>query len=135
MDANPAIVAEIQQFLADFTDAIRIRDGDAVLERFALDHGVTVASAKAGEVARGPEELRALVTGLLTANVRHAWRWDDVRISGDAGIAIVFAQGEVSLEHDEGGVSATPHRMTMVLRKHEGRWLIHHYHGSRPVPD
>ncbi len=135
MDANPAVVVEIQHFLAEFTDAIQARDGDAVLARFAQDSGVTVTSARAGEVARGPEELRTLVTQLLSKDVRHAWRWDDVRITGDAGVAIVFAQGEVSLEHDTGGVSATPHRMTMVLVKRDGLWLIHHYHGSRPVQD
>jgi uncharacterized protein (TIGR02246 family) len=105
----------------------------AVVAVFADDPDVLLVGSDDGEVARGRDEIGALMRDLFALPVRLRWDWKtrDVGIAGD--IAWVFADCDVVIAGAD-GETRKPYRITGVLqRAADGCWRWRQFHGSQPA--
>jgi uncharacterized protein (TIGR02246 family) len=118
--------AVLDRFCAGFAN----RDAHAVLAVCAPDPNLAVVTSERA-LLRGPDELRAFLDRYVAGPTRYSWDWDrrDVTISGS--VAWLLAEGTETAT-SESGSERHPYRMTMVLVRRAGRWLITQAHGSSP---
>lgn len=105
----------------------------AVVAVFTDDPDVLLVGSDDGEVARGRDEIGALMEDLFALPVRLRWDWKtrDVGFAGD--IAWVFADCDVVIA-GSGGETRKPYRITGVLqRAADGCWRWRQFHGSQPA--
>lgn len=97
---------------------------------FGLDPEAVVVTSEEF-VLRGPVALQRFLGGYVTGPTTYSWEWDrhDVSIAGS--VAWLLAEGTETAAA-EGGLKQNPYRMTMVLERHEDRWLLMQVHGSSP---
>jgi ketosteroid isomerase-like protein len=57
----------------------------------------------------------------------------DVRITAGQEVAFVMAHGQCSGPNGHGGVEELDFRLSLGLRKSDGRWVIEHEHHSVPA--
>jgi hypothetical protein len=101
-----------------------------VMRLFADDSDVAVVTSEE-PLLRGPVELRRFLARYADGPTSYSWQWDrrDVSIAGS--VAWLLAEGtETAATGDR--VEQHPYRMTMVLARREGRWLLRQVHGSSP---
>jgi len=120
------LVGILESFCAGFAD----RDAEAVMRLFGPDPEAVVVTSEEF-VLRGPVALQRFLDGYVTGPTTYSWEWDrhDVSIAGS--VAWLLAEGTETAAA-EGGLKQHPYRMTMVLERHEDRWLLMQVHGSSP---
>jgi len=125
MYANARVEAEVLSTVDGFNDAISRKDVDATLSLFAPDPDVFLMGSEADEVATGPDEIRRHLQRIFARPVTYRWDWKSRKVSAAASVAWVAADASVTGAH--------PYRITVVLEKRDGRWLLMQFHGSEPA--
>ena len=80
--------------------------------------------SEADEVATGPDEIRHHLQRILARPVTYRWEWKSRKVSAAGSVAWLVADALAS---------GHPYRMTVVLEKRGGRWLVMQFHGSEPA--
>lgn len=119
---------EILVTLGELRAALSERRLEGLLTLFAPDADATLIGSSAGEVARGPMEMRPFVERIFASAQTVSWEWDDVSISARGDVAWLWLEGALVLD----GRSDRPYRITGVLERRQGRWLWTLFHGSEP---
>lgn len=104
----------------------------SVAEEFSPDADVLLLASEANELAIGGDEIRAFFERLMSHPVTYSWDWREKKVSSSGDVSWIFAQGDIVLR-DIDGELRMPYRMTAVLERKSGKWLIHQFHGSEPA--
>jgi ketosteroid isomerase-like protein len=128
MQADAQTREEILLALGEFRAAVSERRLEGVLSLFAPDADATLMGSSAGEIARGPLELRTFLKRIFSSPQRVSWEWDDVSISCAGEVAWLWLEGALVLD----GRSDRAYRISGVLERRQGRWLWSLFHGSEP---
>jgi ketosteroid isomerase-like protein len=120
------LIDVLEHFCSGFAD----RDVEAVMHVFVPDPGVIVVTSEES-LLRGPVELRRFLDRYVDGPTTYSWEWDrhDVSIAGS--VAWLLAEGTETAANED-RLEKHPYRMTMVLERREGRWLLIQVHGSSP---
>lgn len=110
------------------------RDLEGVLGLFASEVDVSLVGSEAGEIARGPSELRSFFERLFRRPGTFSFEWGAYEISARGDVAWFLAEATATYTEGE-SVTAVPYRTTAILQRGDSGWLIAHYHGSEPVKD
>jgi ketosteroid isomerase-like protein len=132
MTADSQTQGEVLAALQRMTGAYQKRDLEAVMAAFASDPDVLIFGTGADETRRGKDAIRAQVQrdwGQSDA-VSMALRWGPVSAAGD----VAWAWAEGSFDFRAGDVEGSiPARLSAVLERRDGQWLIVHSHFSTPA--
>jgi len=101
--------------------------------RSSPDADVVIFGSEQGEQAVGTAALRELIQRLFSRPEASSWAWQWQSISRLGEVAWVAAD-TVSTTRGHHQESSRPYRLTAVLERRAGRWLIVQYHGSEPAP-
>jgi uncharacterized protein (TIGR02246 family) len=126
-DANEAELIEV---LDRFCSGFASRDAGAVFALCAPDLDLVVVTSEE-PLLRGPTELRAFLDRYMEGPTTYSWEWDRQDVSIAGSVAWLLAEGTETAASEE-RVVQQPYRMTMVLERREGRWLVRQVHGSSP---
>jgi ketosteroid isomerase-like protein len=116
------------------TGAYQKRDLEAVMAAFGSDPDVLLFGTGADEVRRGKDAIRTQVERDWgqSDEVSLALRWGPVSAAGD--VAWTWAEG--SFDFRAGDVEGSlPARLSAVLERRDGQWLIVHAHFSTPAAE
>jgi uncharacterized protein (TIGR02246 family) len=127
---DTATETELIEVLQDFCSAFADRDADAVMRLFAPDRDVVVVTSEE-PLLRGPVELRRFLDRYVDGPTTYSWEWERHDVSTAGSVAWLLAEGTETAA-SEGRLQQHPYRMTMVLERHEARWLLRQVHGSSP---
>ena len=128
MDAN---AAELIQVLDTFCSGFARRDPEVVLRVCAPELDLVVVTSE-DPLLRGPTELRRFLDRYLAGETTYSWEWDRHDVSSSGSVAWLLAEGtEIAAREDR--VVQHPYRMTMVLERRHGDWLLRQVHGSSPL--
>jgi ketosteroid isomerase-like protein len=125
-DTNAELIEVLNRFCGGFAN----RDADAVVRACAPDPELVVVTSEE-TLLRGAHALREFLDRYLAGSTTYSWEWDhhDVCIAGRC--AWLLAEGTETARGDE-EIETHRYRMTMVLTRGEGGWLIRQVHGSSP---
>ena len=132
MTADSQTQDEVLAALQRMTGAYQRRDLEAVMATFGSDPDVMLFGTGADEVRRGKDAIRTQVQRDWgqTDEVSLALRWGPVSAAGD--VAWTWAEG--SFDFRAGDVEGSlPARVSAVLERRDGQWLIVHSHFSAPA--
>jgi uncharacterized protein (TIGR02246 family) len=127
--ADPRTEAEVQRVLARMVDVARSQDVEAVLSLFADDPDVFLQGTGADEARTGLAAIRAqLERDFAQAD---AWSWTLSRQSVSSAGSVAWTAGDLVIRVSMGGRTMDiPHRLTMVLERRDGKWLVLQMHLS-----
>jgi ketosteroid isomerase-like protein len=128
MQADAATREEVLLALGEFRTAVSQKRIEGVLALFAPDADTTLIGSSAGELARGPMEMRPFLENIFDSPQTLSWEWDDVSISAAGDVAWLWLEGALVID----GRSDRPYRISGVLERRSGRWLWSLFHGSEP---
>ena len=128
MQADAETREEVLLTLGEFRAAVAQKRIEGVLALMAPDADATLIGSSLGEIARGPIELRRFLEDLFATPGTLSWEWDDVSISCAGDAAWLWLEGALVLD----GVSTRAYRISAVLERRSGRWLVTLFHGSEP---
>jgi ketosteroid isomerase-like protein len=114
-----------------FNEAVGAKRLGDVVGLFVSDPDVTMLGSEQAERAVGPAELAFIIGRLLARQSTYSWRWHQRQVSVSAAGDVAWVEAVASISD---GRMATPYRMTLVLERRGGHWLIAQYHGSEPLP-
>jgi uncharacterized protein (TIGR02246 family) len=101
----------------------------AALTALCTDDVVLFGTARANVGADATREYLRLV---IDSSARLRWLLDPIEVvHADDDLVVVAGLGEVEYDGGEGRVR-TPFRLTLVLERAGGDWLVAHFHGSVP---
>jgi ketosteroid isomerase-like protein len=132
MKANPETAVEVRRILEQFAQAYGARKSvEEVLAFFAQDDDVTVVGTRLSDLRRGIEQVRAQIAKDWSGPQSYTMEIEkcDVSSAGDVAWACVQMRHVLSAGSPE---STGPARLTCVLERRNGRWLIMQWHKSRP---
>jgi ketosteroid isomerase-like protein len=127
--ADAEIREEVLLALGELRAAVAERRIEGALTLFAPDADATLIGSAAGEAARGPIELRAMLEEIFDAEATYSWQWGDVQVSALGDVAWLNTEGMLVID----GVPERPYRISGVLERRSGRWLWVLFHGSEPA--
>lgn len=113
---------------------VRARDLDGAFALFAEDAEALIVGSSEGEIARGPEEIRALLARLFGASYTVGWSWDVRRVASAGQVAWLYAEGEVVLQGPD-GETRRPYRVSGVFVRTPTGWRWAQFHGSEPAAE
>jgi uncharacterized protein (TIGR02246 family) len=132
MKANPETAAEVRRLLEQFAQTYGTRKNvEEILAFFANDDDVTVLGTRQSDARSGVEQIRAQVIKDWTGPQSYAMEIEKCDVSCAGNVAWASVQMRHTLT-GEGPESTGPARLTCVLERRNGRWLIMHWHKSRP---
>ena len=128
MDAvtETELIGVLERFCAGFAD----RDTEAVMSVFGPDPDVVVVTSEEW-LLHGPAQLKRFLDRYADGATTYTWKWDRHDVRGMGSVAWLLAEGTETALTD-GQVEKHPYRMTMVLVRHENRWVLMQVHGSSP---
>jgi len=134
MKADAQTDAQVRAALATMIDAYARRDLHGVLASFAPDADVMIFGTGVDEKRIGPAQIRAQVERDWAQSERASMSFDWISVS--AADAVAWAAGDGRFDFRAGGADGTmPARVSFVLERRDGRWLIVHAHFSTPAAD
>src|SRR5580765_3583181 len=104
MRPDPRTEAEVKELLARIVDAAGRRDAGAAIAMFADDPDVFLFGTGVDEARKGPAGIRERISSAGAV----AWT------AGDVVIRVVVSDRALDV----------PHRLTTVLERRDGKWLI-----------
>ena len=132
MKADSRTEGEVKATLQRLADAFANRSLKAYLECFAPDADVVLYGTGADEKRIGPEQIRTQVERDWAQSESAAMLLHWTSISAAGPVAWVAVDG--AFKFRVGGKEGTsPARVSVVLERREGRWLIVHAHFSTPA--
>jgi len=132
MTADSHTQGEVLAALQRMTGAYHKRDLEAVMAAFGSDPDVMLFGTGADETRRGRDAIRTQVQRdwSQTDEVSMSLRWGPVSAAGD----VAWAWAEGSFDFRAGDVEGSlPARLSAVLERRDGQWLIVHSHFSTPA--
>lgn len=132
MKADPQTGTEVIAALQRMTDAYAARDVQAVLSSFAADPDVVLYGTGGDEKRQGPDEIRAQAERDWAQSdaASMSLTWGTVSAAGN----VAWTCGDGSFDFKAGEVEGSlPARVSAVLEKRNGEWLIVHSHFSTPA--
>ncbi|MEY2460284.1 MAG: hypothetical protein QOG30_2114 [Acidimicrobiaceae bacterium] len=120
------LIGVLERFCSAFAD----RDAAAVMR--LVDPGLDLVVVTSEEsVLRGPVELRRFLDSYVDGPTTYSWKWErhDVAVAGSVGWLLAAGTETAATA---GRLEQHPYRMTMVLERREGGWMLRHVHGSSP---
>ena len=132
MKADSRTEGEVRATLQRLTDGFRSRDLTAFAECFAPDADVVLYGTGADEKRIGLEQIRTQVQRDWAQSESAVMLFGWTSVSAAGSVAWAAIEGEFKFR--AGGQDGTiPVRVSMVLEKRDGRWLILHAHFSTPA--
>jgi ketosteroid isomerase-like protein len=134
MTADSQTQDEVLAALQGMTDAYQKRDIGAVMAAFGSDPDVMLFGTGADEVRRGKDAIRTQVQRDWgqSDEISLALRWGNISAAGD----VAWAWAEGSFDFRAGDVEGSlPARLSAVLERRDGQWLIVHSHFSTPAAE
>jgi class 3 adenylate cyclase len=129
MRPDPRTEAEVIEVLTRIVEAAGRRDSEAALALFAEDPDVFLYGTGVDEARRGSGEIRAQLERDLSQS--DAWSWTLGQQSISSAGAVAWTAGEVVIRITIGNRTLdVPHRLTTVLERRDGNWLILQMHLS-----
>jgi class 3 adenylate cyclase/ketosteroid isomerase-like protein len=129
MRPDPRTEAEVTEVLARIVDAAGRRDTQAALGFFADDPDTFLYGTGADEARKGPAEIREQIERDLSQS--EAWSWTLGQQSISSAGAVAWTAGDVVIRVVMGDRTLdVPHRLTLVLERRDGKWLILQMHLS-----
>jgi ketosteroid isomerase-like protein len=119
-------VGEIQRMLADWAAAVRAHDLEAILRHRSAD--IVMFDVPMPLQSKGIDAYRDTWKLYFGDAGSRLFELLETRIVADGGVAWVSAILRCTTSADPAG------RLTMGLRKIDGRWLVEHEHHSFPAP-
>jgi uncharacterized protein (TIGR02246 family) len=130
MKPDAATEAELVEVLERFCSAFADHEAEAVMRLFGGDPDVVVVTSEK-PLLRGRVELKRFLDRYVNGPTTYSWNWDRHDVSAAGSVACLLAEGtETAVTHNR--VERHPYRMTMVLERRDGLWLLMHVHGSTP---
>jgi uncharacterized protein (TIGR02246 family) len=132
MTADSQTQDEVLAVLQGMTRAYHERDLEGVMALYGSDPDVMLIGTGADEVRRGKDAIRTQVQRDWgqTDEVSLALRWGPVSVAGE----VAWAWAEGSFDFRAGDVEGSlPARVSAVLERRDGQWLIVHSHFSTPA--
>ena len=128
MDAptEAELIGVLERFCSGFAE----RDTEAVMSIFGPDPDVVVVTSEEW-LLRGPAQLKRFLDRYADGATTYTWKWDRHDVHATGAVAWLLAEGTETALTD-GRVKKHPYRMTMVLVRHENRWVLMQVHGSAP---
>lgn len=129
MKADPRIEAEVTRVFSRIVDAVRSGDVEAAVALFADDPDVFLQGTGVDEARTGRAAIREQVERDLTQADGLSWTMLPQSISSAGSVA--WTAGDVVVRVTMGGKTLDiPHRLTMVLERRDGQWLLLQMHLS-----
>jgi ketosteroid isomerase-like protein len=132
LDTNTTDEARIREIFDRWAQAVREEDLAAIRENHARD--ILMFDVPPPFVSQGIEaymETWGLFYALAPKPVK--FDFDDLRIHAGSEVAFATAVGHCRTIEPDGQILPLDFRLTMGLRKIEGRWIIVHEHHSIPA--
>ena len=124
--------AEIRELIADWSAAVRRQDCDGVLRNHSRN--MLMFDVPPPFQSEGIDAYRKtwdLFFGWMARTPK--FELSDVRITAGQEVAFVTAHGKCFGPNERGDVEELDFRLTLGLRKSDGRWVIEHEHHSVPA--
>src|SRR5258705_7523830 len=129
MRPDPRTEAEATAVLSRIAEVAGSRDVEAALAHFADDPDVFLYGTGVDEARTGPAEIRAQIERDLSQS--DAWSWTLGRQSISSAGSIAWTAGDLDIRVVVGDRTLdVPHRLTTVLERRDGTWLILQMHLS-----
>ncbi|MFA6240484.1 MAG: nuclear transport factor 2 family protein [Candidatus Hydrogenedentales bacterium] len=131
MRADPRTATEVRATLDRFAGAYERRDMDAVMGMVACDPDVVVLGSGSDERRVGPVQVREQIERDWQQSDAASFEYGWMQISASGSVAWV-ACDLTFLATIEGETDHFPGRLTVVLEKRDGDWLIVLWHFAIP---
>jgi ketosteroid isomerase-like protein len=131
MEADAKTKADILKTIREMGKAYGRLDAEGVLAFYAPDPDLVVIGSGADEVYVGPKQAKRGLRRDLSQAFRVKVRLSKVRLSAAGKVAWLAANCRFTA-HVAGCDVVMDGRLTAVLEKRKGRWLIVQYHFSMP---
>ena len=129
MRPDPRTEAEVREVLVRIVDAAGRRDAEVAMGFFADDPDVFLYGTGVDEARRGPTEIRAQIERDLSQSDAWSWTLGPQSISSAGNVA--WTAGDVVIRVVVGERTLdVPHRLTTVLERRDGKWMILQMHLS-----
>lgn len=132
MKADQQTTSEVKETLHRFSDAFRQRDMNSLISLLAPDPDVTFVGTGVDEERVGSSEIQAQFRRDWAQSESTAIDLDRVSVSGHGPVA--WIAGDCTLKATASGKEMSfPGRLTAVMEKRDGHWLIEQWHLSMPM--
>ncbi len=132
MKADNQTTSEVKDTLSRFADAFAKRDLDSLKATLAPDPDVTFFGTGSDEERVGLSEIGEQLHRDWSQSESASIDWGGVSVSNAGPVA--WAAGDVTLRAKTNGKEITfPGRVTAVMDKRDGHWLIDQWHLSVPM--
>ena len=129
MKADPRTEAEVASVLSRIVDIVRAGDVDAAVALFADDPDVFLQGTGVDEARTGRAAIREQIERDFTQSDALSWTMLPQSVSSAASVA--WTAGDVVIRVTMGGRTLDiPHRLTTVLERRGGQWLVLQMHLS-----
>ena len=129
MKAHPRTEAEVASVLSRIVDIVRAGDVDAAVAFFADDPDVFLQGTGVDEARTGRAAIREQIERDFTQSDALSWTMLPQSVSSAGSVA--WTAGDVVIRVTMGGRTVDiPHRLTTVLERRGGQWLMLQMHLS-----
>jgi len=132
MKADAHTAGEVEAAIQKMTDAYKTRRLNDLMGCFAPDSDVVVYGTGVDEKRVGPEQIQSQVERDWSQADSIEMSFTSKSISAAGNVAWAAMDGAFNLRAD-GQDAAIPARVSFVLEKRDGKWLIVHSHFSTPA--
>ena len=119
MLANAQITKAIYENMQGMSAGLVNRNAEEIVGLFAQSPDVLVMGSKAGKIAHGIDEARAMFEGIVSAPAATRFEWKSYTVQALGDVAWLFALVDLIHERPE-GVTRVPYRVTSVFCAHRG---------------
>ena len=132
MNADEQTTSEVKKVLIHFGEAFSRRDMGSLSALIAPDPDVTFFGTGADEERVGLSEIKEQIQRDWAQSESASIDWTRLSVSAQGNVAWVAAH--VTLKAKANGREMTfPGRITVVMDKRDGQWLIDQWHMSVPM--
>ena len=132
MNADEQTTSEVKKVLIHFGEAFSRRDMGSLSALIAPDPDVTLFGTGADEERVGLSEIKEQIQRDWAQSESASIDWTRLSVSAQGNVAWVAAH--VTLKAKANGREMTfPGRITVVMDKRDGQWLIDQWHMSVPM--
>jgi len=132
MNADQQTTSEVKDTLNRFSNAFGKRDMGSLMSLLAPDPDVAFFGTGADEERFGPSEIQAQFQRDWAQSESTSIDFDQLSVSSHGEVA--WVAGDATLKATASGKEMTfPGRITSVMEKRDGHWLIEQWHLSVPM--
>ncbi len=131
MEASEYIVQEVHEILKKIAQAYYDKDLDGMMQLYTQDPDLVAIGAGRDEWVQGPEDLRNGYKRDMDQADAIKVDFEDVAVSSSGNVAWTSARMAMYVQVEEQEVTLFG-RLSLVLEKRDGKWLIAHLHFSLP---